>query len=979
MKENPERMFGGQERLTGKPRNLTLRSEGIPMAERQEKSPKTLIEPKETPKSQREKVVPPEKIEAARHAWAEAYKGKTYLPNERETIEELIKRGVSPMSGGAVGPSMEVAMGLLGGGQELQEPPTVERYITNRKERDKFFNSIFELVDASPHEFFQQAFTFENQITLTRFMNIIMKASRDSRLSSDQRLALEEDFERYQFERRIREGAHNVNAILYIPSVKAEQLFEHLQSIESLLGDAAHRVLGVVEMSNILERVLREEMRKNDGYLRPEAITGRVETESVQRIGPDGNPVVDAAGNPVYDDLVVKVAEGDVERRVKEIFNEEVARNHGVYTRDENGQARLINKEFQVWEIDRVFTTARATMIMSERLLSIAAEGKMGAGEAHYSSLFLQDILQGYSAIIHTVGKFGITEENMAVLLHDPEEKIKKVFGLLSAWNPEKYKEAYREFGKNHKAILESPNEFFALQKQNPNRVGDMMTLQAWRYIENPEEPSAVQDFVARGRERMKARWNTYHRPGAPTSDVYEEFIHKTEFTVPRNAKIKEKEDILRARETAWHAAHPGAPSLDEYIKYANEYFKWIGTAVRFDLLRATLDGLAKPPNEDGEALKLWEKQIAGTKAKANEFLAKGKYVEYREEQEKLEKLESADRLIERMVKLQPHRLYDKSPDIRKRINKRLFAFLRFPDEAHQNSNQKATVQKILDNFYSIEGRLFRERERLLEERKTFDSNSLSLDEFLAMPDMFIDDPALGLDVATQREQATEFRNIFISDYNTNKDKYLVEFVYRRDYKHGFMLWSGDIPLSEYRLTALGPSGSFVRRARDNKTTGEATVELFKLMGQMPEFQSLEQVIPFLEGIHDKIAIYSPTRAKEVVGDISLGIAKFVAERPTTNIPGWGFIERRFFKPSFAKIVYGETGLSSGATEIRNFFNILYKNKHLITKDKYSEIIKDKIPASNLDTAADITSTMSQLIALAILLYFLSQLFKSKS
>ena len=386
---------------------------------------------------------------------------------------------------------------------------------------------------------------------------------------------------------------------------------------------------------------------------------------------------------------------------------------------------------------------------MSERLFSIAAEGKMGQGLAHYHSLFLQDILQGYSAIIHGLGKFGFTEENAAIFLQDPDEKIQKVLGLLSLWDPKKYEDAYHEFTKNPKAILESDNEFFALQKQNPFRVGDMFTLQVWRFIEDPDEPSAVQDFILRGRERMKSRWNTHH-PGIPTADIYEEFVHKTEFTVPRNATQNQKNGILRAREQAWQAAYPGAPSLEEYVKYANEYFKWVGTAVRFDTLRTTLDKLAKPPKGDGEALKLWKKQIEHAKKEADKEKVEAenerdvkkaikKYGKYREAWEKLEKLETADKIIERMVKLQPHRLYDKSQDIRKRVNERLFAYLGFfdaahqiLDEAHQTPAQKAVVQQIIDNFYLVESVLFRqERERLLNQGKTFDSNRLSLNEFL--------------------------------------------------------------------------------------------------------------------------------------------------------------------------------------------------------------------------------------------------------
>lgn len=945
--------------------------------------------------------VTPEKVEAARKAWEDVKllddKGNSVQASEQEGVKELIKMGITPdeyastydvmhrPGAMAVPPppnptAAQVTAVVERGQLDITRLPEVLGY--SPRVRDEYFNNIFEVVDASPHEFFQQAFTFENQQRLSEFMKIVLNASKEPTIDPTIRAQLQADYDRYQLQRRIREGTHNVNAILYIPSIKAEQLFEHLQSVESLIGDAANRALGVTDMANILERVLREEMRKNEGYLRPEAITGMIKTDPVQRRDPaTGMLVFDpVTGNPVYDDVVVEVKEGDVERRVKEIFMQQVARNNGIFTRDENGQAVLINKTFESWEVNRVFITARAVMIMSERLLSIAAEGKMGRGFGHWHSLFLQDILQGYSAIYHGLGKFGFTEEHAAMLLQDPEKDVDKLFGsvgkalhLLSLWNPKEYEQAYKNFTDNPKSILESDTEFFAIQQQNPFRVGDMLSIQAWRFIEDPDEPSIIQEMVAKGRERMGLRWDMYH-PGQPTFDVYEEFMKRTQFRVPRNATKAQKEAILKSRREAWEATYPVAPTIEEYIRYANEYFKWIGTAVRFDTLRTTLDKLKKPQKNAtaAEVISLWQGQVD----KARQKWLKSKK---NEDRESFEKLENADKIIERMVRLQPHRLYDKSPDIKKRVDQNLFAYLHFPpDEAHHTPAQRAIVQKILDNFYSIERRLFIERERLLHEGKTFDSNALSLDEFFNMPDMFVDDPVLGLDAATQKDHAIHFRDFFIDDYNTKKDKYLIELVYRRNYKHGFVLWSGDVPWDEYRLTAVGPTGSFARRARDNKTTGEAATELFKMMGQLDKFKSLDQAIPFLRVVYDKIAIYSPDRAKEVIADFAIGLAKFFVERPTTNIPGWGFFERQFLRPSFAKIIYGETGLASGAAEVRNFFNTLYNHEHMITKDKHKEILKEKVPGSKLDMEVNVASVISQLIALAMLLGFLNELFKKK-
>ena len=290
-------------------------------------------------------VLPHRTPEYARKEYEEIAirEGRGLTDVEKESIEA----GIPPMSGGAVGPfpsppppSVAAINAIINRVESPLDLPRITELVGyDSKARDEYFNNIFEIVDSSLHEFFQQAFGFQSSQRYETFMTIILNASREPQIDPILRVTLEADYERYQVQRRLVEGIHNVNAILYIPSIKPEQIYEHFQSIESLIGDAAHRVLGVVEMANILERALREEMRKNEGYLRPEAITGTVKPQNVQKLDAAGNPVLDAAGNPVYDNVLIKIAEGDVERRVKELFKRYVTRapaNHGLYTRKED-------------------------------------------------------------------------------------------------------------------------------------------------------------------------------------------------------------------------------------------------------------------------------------------------------------------------------------------------------------------------------------------------------------------------------------------------------------------------------------------------------------------------------------------------------------------------------------------------------------------------------------------------------------------
>lgn len=990
MKENPERMFGeiNQERLTRKPPQSTLKSEGISMAEHQDSSRPESKPPVDPRIARWEKItgVPwnrtPLELRGAflstgelpgpgamnnpnlfnpdnytniglqsivRRIQAQTGAGAAVDPNfiarrERE-LERLISTG--QLTGTELGAAEEMVEILESleeeSAQALSSRESLSKDIlTSREARDKYFNDLFATVDAIPHEFFDKAFNPLIQgAQYDRFIQTLIQASRGGPgIPAEQAPLIKEDLERYKTERRVREALHNMNAILYLPSVKANQLLENMQQFESLLGDYAHRTKGVTEMMSIYEDILREEMLRNNGYLPPESITGKTKTRTESSRDEAGNIRRDAEGNEIVDTYLVQVdTSGSVEERTKKRFLEFVGK-YGLTGRSEDGQSVKINERLREWEVDRTFITARAMMIMTGRLLSIAAEGRLADGLGKYSSLFLQDILQSLSPFIHLVGKYGITEANLGVYLFEPDKETEKVLGFLRAWKPEEFKKVLDEYRGNEKAILESPSKFFYLMQQNPNRAGDLFTWQSWRYVDDPDTPSAIRDFIHKGRERMHSRWNTHrailtNNPNAPLSSVYEEFMHRKEYATafnPGNA-TKQKDpltgkveknigDIVRRKmETDWQTAHPGAPSIETYEKYANEYVNWVGTALRFERLRS---GMEK-----------------GDKSRIDEGIA----------------------ILKRAVDLQPGKLYRSSDWIRKRINARL----NIPDDKYQTQDQRNKVERILKNFSALEMAVYRDREKLLDEGKTFEDASLERILQRVGEDRVITN-------AAEIAEIREFISAFQQDYTENSGQYKLEFITKREYTHGHLLWGGDIPLDEFNMSALAPTGSFVRRARDNLAAAEAWGEEVKLLNSIPDkIKTPDDLINALDPVYLKIQGYSADRAKEAYGQKLEGFLLFFGEPGATKVPVKGLWEKAQGK-SFARIIYGNEAPMWSSGDMRYAIQRAYDKKR-ITKEKHDDLIR-RLGVGWGEILTDASVTMFQLILALLLKYVASEVAK---
>lgn len=334
--------------------------------------------------------------------------------------------------------------------------------------------------------------------------------------------------------------------------------------------------------------------------------------------------------------------------------------------------------------------------------------------------------------------------------------------------------------------------------------------------------------------------------------------------------------NIDAALSPAVQAVYNGLSATDRE-NYLKEYGSWVGTGLRFERLR---DDMA----------------FAQDKEKKKEAIDKGK------------------RLIERIVDLQPGRIYLKSYKIQKRLDGAIDNLVAtYGDTAVSPEQRKPDLmQKIQSNLLFLESKMYQLREPLLDNGLTFDGR-------VGTPISLVDHvlPQVGgpgfLPYPDAWAATDEFRVLVLEDFNRNKNSegswtredgqrvykteqegHFREFIEAREYNHGFTLWSGDAPVDEFNMSAVGPTGTFSRRARENKSIGEANVMITQLLTDTKYIRTPDEVFGHLTGIYAKIADWDASMAKEVVTWLSEGLLKFYGSTGPAKIPIIGGIMKSF-------------------------------------------------------------------------------------
>lgn len=831
-----------------------------------------------------------------------------------------------------------------------QKKYKIEELISEREKRDEVFNDLFAGVDSTPHEFFDRAF---NPLTYgmryETFMDLIREASvgkleGSEHLTDDLRKDLAGDFIRYQTERRVRQTLHDVNAAVYITSLTGEQLYEHMQNFSSELQDFAFRETGVKQMTDILEQSIRESMQKRDGYLDPQQIAPQPKT----RVGEDGVPRT-----------IVEV--GEIELNAKARFRERLAAGKIVVT-DNDGVAHPIAPNgLQPWEVDRIFTVARGMMISTERLISLAAESKLPKDS--FASLFLNDIVKTVSPYQNAIGKFGVSEKDIAAYLYKQDERassesksgrLHSLFGFLERWSPSALKEVLKKYESgpydNFMNDIQNENDMRYIMLRNPNRAGDIFTWLSWRMQESPDNISMSQAFLQKGRDAMAKR--VRERFGMPATNLnvqspnidYEWNLSEKQVI---EGKLPEKGEIITANlfNQLRQAGNlpPQWENIKDFHKYLNEYSNWLGTGLRLERIRTSL---SMKEDELRELRKLDKKKasdVDGNRVKG-------------------------ETILKQMIGLQPHRLYMVSADIQARINYRLFGVKL---GSQLSEEQQAVLSSTLDDLQLVEQALLADRENLLDRGLTFDG--LTLDgHYEAIVDA---DPARAVE---RRNRAMEFAKLIREDFAINELKYRDEFLrMKREWKHAYVLWSGDAPVDEFNATVLGPNAAVARRARDNKAQGEAVTLEVKLLQALKDAATPDQIYGMLAPIYSKVTDYDAGKAKQVIAEKVEGIIKFYQADTLTNVPVLGELMRQTGLASFAQLTYQSKRAGVWQASDCNYLLDQLVSHNYLERWQYNAL-KAKVHASKADVAVDISSTMSQFVAVALAWYLAEKLLKGE-
>jgi hypothetical protein len=283
-------------------------------------------------------------------------------------------------------------------------------------------------------------------------------------------------------------------------------------------------------------------------------------------------------------------------------------------------------------------------------------------------------------------------------------------------------------------------------------------------------------------------------------------------------------------------------------------------------------------------------------------------------------------------------------------------------------------ITEITTNLSLVETAMLRDRETLLNQGVRFDQLDLTDPRF----SHYFNDVIQGEGAQGKIGAALRFASAVKEDFGRSGDAYWDEFIFKREYKHGFVLWSGDAPIDEFDTAALGPSGGFARRARDNENQAKAAGKELQLLDAIATGGAVtpEQVATGLVDIYKTIAIYDPGKAKRIIMEKYIGIARFFAADSLIIIPGVGDVLGMTRQSSFARMMYGNDMPAWQAMDTRIGSNIL-RNRLQLKPDEIREM-EQALFAAKSDVAVEFAVTMAKLMTIALLIYLGTKVLNEK-
>ncbi|MBI4097023.1 MAG: hypothetical protein HY428_01240 [Candidatus Levybacteria bacterium] len=918
--------------------------------------------------------------------------------------------------------------------------------VWNRRMRNKVFDNIYKNPDSKPHEFWDRAFniltdgrieedffsflkeTFRStqQELEQKYPGIIdlyyehrqediarnifgvlspQPPTQTNQLTPDNRKVifeelkteLQKDHDLYMSERQARETLHNASSILYRPDVQAEQLFNFIKQFRGDIADLAHRFHGIRQMMEIYEDQVRLAALAHDGYIRHEDLAGKTMSES--RV---------IQGNKV--EVLHRLKEAVVEERSKKIFHDRYKRGM-IYMRTDDG--RLVDMRAAIgaaaledWELQRIMTISRGMMIASQRLISQSAESRL-TKPGQINQLFLQNILYVYSPFVHLHAKYLYPgPKTSSSLIFDPNVEY---WGPGDIWIKPHHVAAMKhdaDFYKKHPIDFLESHDLAQLNMQNPNRAGDLYTwLSGWRVSqETSSNETITRDFMRRG-QRLMLETILEQNPGA--SADYAQLRLAASFQNPSTEEFYTAHNNVNYTNFADESQPPteydfAVVNLYTYLNGGsgvtpdnraqmrelngrlNEYAKWIGTGLRFEGMRKTLDYLYSRD---------------ATKRRTAEALVQNDG--------------PAMQLLGHIVDFQPDKIFLKSRKIQRRVMPHLREIWRNriytrPDGTAVNATVdgiysedrfQEVMQSTMSDLQFMQDLIYQNRERIIKAGGSFDDitfldrqGNIQFDlnliletvggvDRIPMPDPthangfdYLPEPPQGTPerarydelLAERRamrqhiqQQLTdgtvkEFIQAMQYDWDTNQGSYKAspksgllhegnptyfeEFIRYRDYYHGFVLWSGDAPVEEFHHKNLGDTGAFTMRAGNSIDSMKASQAFGELIKNMSSIQTAAEAVQLLGQIYTNIKEYDIDLAQQVIGEWAERLLKLYGADWKAWAPIIGGINKYLGKDSFIQTWYGKRMPSWEAVEKRHLLDLI-KEKGYITPEKFKELL----------------------------------------
>lgn len=198
-----------------------------------------------------------------------------------------------------------------------------------------------------------------------------------------------------------------------------------------------------------------------------------------------------------------------------------------------------------------------------------------------------------------------------------------------------------------------------------------------------------------------------------------------------------------------------------------------------------------------------------------------------------------------------------------------------------------------------------------------------------------------------------------------------------KDWRIPYNFGLEDVPYAEYQFGKIGGTG-IARIWRDNASAKKAAEGLFHLIEGMPLFKDQPSIVKVIAEIHNGIAGYDKTVARNITTKFAEGVIKFYGKDWFSRLPlGLGtVISTVTGRASFAQAAFGRGAMAWDEVEVNEFTRLL-RDSHLISHEEQLKL-QERAGGGKKELAYGITRTLVPLLTAALIYYILSRALKEK-